>query len=69
VLVLGDGGGWVYRVQEATQQPVVRSPIVVGTRGGGGGSPEKMRWCHAIEMALEALNLSTIYVRVYVGEW
>jgi hypothetical protein len=48
---------------------VVRSPTVVGTRGGGGGSPEKMWWCHAIEMALEALNLSTIYVRVYVGEW
>ena len=41
----------------------------MGTRGGGGGSPEGMWWRRVMEMALEALYLSTIYVIVSVNEW
>jgi hypothetical protein len=43
--------------------------MVAGTRGGGGGSPEGMRRRRMMEMALEALYLSTIYVIMSMDEW
>jgi hypothetical protein len=43
--------------------------LMAASACGGGGSPKGMRWHREIEVALEALNLSTIYVSVYVGEW
>ena len=67
-LALGDGGGWVYGVQEAMPQPVVGSPTATGTRGGGGGSPKRRQQHRAMGMALEASNLSTIYVFMSAGE-
>ena len=64
----GDKQG-VDGVRGVTPWLVVGSPTAVSARGGGGGSPEGTRWRLVTKMALEAIDLSTIYVSVYVGEW
>ena len=52
----------MYGVQEATPQLVVESPTAVVARAEG------MQRHHVMGMALEASNLSTIYVFVSAGE-
>ena len=66
---LRSNGRVVDNVHKVTLWPVVGSPTVPGAHGGGGGSSEWRQRPHATKMAQEALNLSTIYVSVYVGEW
>jgi hypothetical protein len=55
VSALGGDRRVVDGAREVTLQLVMGSPTAASAHGGGGGSPERLRRCRAVNSALEAL--------------